>query len=106
MKENKIQELQILEQNLQNILFQKQTFQIELAETQSALEELEKSDEDVYKIIGQLMLKTEKQKIKDELEEKKKMLKLRTKTIENQEKTITEKAEELRKEVMKTEKSN
>jgi len=104
MKENKIQELQILEQNLQNILFQKQTFQIELAETQSALDELEKSDDDVYKIIGQLMLKTEKQKISQELEEKKKMLELRIKTMENQEKIITEKVEKLRKEIMKEKK--
>jgi len=101
MEKNKIQELQILEQNLQNILFQKQTFQIELAETQGALEELGNSGDDVYKIIGQLMLKSDKSKMKSELEEKKKMLELRMKTIENQEKTFTEKIDEIRKQVMK-----
>ena len=100
--ENKIQEMQILEQNLQNILMQKQTFQIELAETNGALEELEKSGDDVYKIIGQLMLKTEKSKIKTELEEKRKMLKIRMKTIENQENSLVERAEILREEVMKS----
>jgi len=96
--------LQILEQNLQSILMQKQTFQIELAETQGALEELEKSGEDVYKIIGQLMLKSDKPGMKAELEEKKKMLELRLKTLENQEKSITEKLEELRKEFLKEQK--
>ena len=60
--ENKIQELQILEQTMQNVLIQKQSFQIELAETQGALEELEKTEDEVYKIIGQLMIKTEKAK--------------------------------------------
>ena len=68
--QEKLQELQVLEQNLQNVLMQKQTFQIELAETQGALEELEKSGEEVYKIIGQLMIKSEKAKMKIELEEK------------------------------------
>jgi len=80
---------------------QKQTFQIELAETRGALEELEKSGEDVYKIIGQLMLKSDKSKMKSELEEKKKMLELRLKTLENQEKSTTERLEKLRGEIMK-----
>ena len=45
MKEQnkKIQEMQILEQNLQNFLLQKQAFQMELSETQSALKEIENS---------------------------------------------------------------
>jgi len=102
MEQEKIQELQILEQNLQNILMQKQAFQIELSETQSALKEINKSGDEVFKIIGQLMLKTEKKKIKDELENKKKILDLRTKTLEKQEKNFTEKLEKLREEVMKS----
>ena len=66
-RENKFQEMQILEQSLQNILLQKQAFQMELLETQSALKEIEKSDDEIFKIIGQLMIRTEKRKIKDEL---------------------------------------
>ena len=99
--ENKIQELQILEQTMQNILLQKQSFQIELAETQGALEELEKTEDEVYKIIGQLLLKTEKAKTISELEEKKKMFELRIKTLENQEKNIVDKIEKLRESMLK-----
>ena len=99
--ENKIQELQILEQTMQNILIQKQSFQIELAETQGALEELKKSGNDVYKIIGQLLIKTEKAKTIAELEEKKKMFELRLKSFENQEKNIREKIEKIREELIK-----
>ncbi len=98
MEQQKIQEMQILEQNLQNLLMQKQAFQMELSETDSALDAIEKSGDEVFKIIGQLMVKAEKPKIKDELENKKKMLELRTKTLENQESNMAERVEKLRNE--------
>ena len=100
-KNKKIQEMQILEQNLQNILYQKQAFQMELSETNSALKELESSGNEAFKIIGQFMLKTEKSKIKEELSNKKKILDLRTKTIEQQEASMMEKLEKLREEILK-----
>ena len=102
MEEQKIQEMQMLEQNLQNLLLQKQAFQMEFSETESALQAIEDSGDEVFKIIGQLMIKTEKSKIKEELENKKKMLELRTKTIETQETSLTKQLEILRDEVMKT----
>jgi len=98
--EQKIQEMQILEQNLQNLLLQKQAFQMELSETDSALNAMANSGEEVFKIIGQLMIKTEKSKIQDELEGKKKMLELRTKTLEKHESSLTEQLEKLRDEFM------
>ncbi|MBA7675374.1 hypothetical protein ES703_83607 [subsurface metagenome] len=99
--DKKIQEMQILEQSLQNLLLQKQAFQMELSETQSALKEIEDSGEEVFKIIGQLMIKTDKSKIKQELLNKEKILNLRTKTIEKQETSLTEQLDKLREEVMK-----
>jgi len=102
MEQNdKLQEMQFLEQNLQNLLLQKQAFQMELSETKSALEQLKDSGDDVFKIIGQLMIKSEKKKIKDELLNKEKILDLRIKTLEKQEKTFTEKLEQIRQQVMK-----
>ena len=41
--ENKIAQLQMIEQNIQNVLMQKQTFQSQLIEVENALEEIEKS---------------------------------------------------------------
>ncbi len=99
--DKKIQEMQILEQNLQSLLLQKQAFQMELSETQSALKEIENSGEEVFKIIGQLMIKTDKSKIKQELSNKEKILNLRTKTIEKQEIPLTEQLDKLREEVIK-----
>jgi prefoldin beta subunit len=98
IKMDKLQEMQILEQTLQNLLMQKQAFQMELSETDSAIEELKKSGEEVYKIIGQLMIKSGKKKIEEELLEKKKLLELRLKNIEKQEESMTKDFEQRREE--------
>ena len=103
-QEQKIQEMQILEQNLQNLLLQKQTFQMESAENKSALEEIQKSDDEVFRIIGQLMLKTDKSKILEELFNKEKILNLRLKSIEKQENSIIERLESLKEEFMNKDK--
>jgi len=102
MDSEKIQEMQIVEQQLQNTILQKQAFQIELTETNSAIEELEKSGDEVFKIIGQLMIKTEKSKIKEELLDKKKILELRIKSFEKQENSLTERFEKLQEEVQES----
>ncbi|MBT3404761.1 prefoldin subunit beta [archaeon] len=99
-----IQELQLLEQNMQNILFQKQAFQMEVVENESALNEIEKAGDDVFKIIGQLMIKSDKEKIKKELDEKQQLLNLRLKSLEKQESEFKEQLESLRKEVIDTKK--
>jgi len=99
--DKKLQEMQILEQNLQNLLLQKQAFQMELSETTSALQEIEKSGDEIFKIIGQLMIKSEKSKIKEELLNKEKILNTRIKSFEKQEDFISEKLEKIREEVMK-----
>lgn len=101
MDNQKIQEIQILEQNIQNLLLQKQAFEMELSETRLALGEIEKAKDDVFKLIGQLMIKADKTKIKEELTNKKKILGLRLSTIEKQETSLTEKLTSLQEEVMK-----
>ena len=100
-QEQKIKEMQILEQGLQNILMQKQAFNMELSETESALKELGKSSDEVFKIIGQLMIKSDKKQINDDLENKKKLLNLRLKNFETQEKNMSENVERIRQDLMK-----
>jgi prefoldin beta subunit len=95
-----LQEIQFLEQNLQNILFQKQAFQMELSESKESLKELENSNDEVFKIIGQLMIKYEKPKIKEEISNKIKIIELRIKTLEKQEATFSERMEKLREEFL------
>ncbi len=99
-----LQEAQFLEQNLHNLILQKQAFQMELAETQAALKEIEKSGEDVFKIVGQLMLKKEKSKIKKELTDKEKIIESRTKALEKQEAALLKQLENSGKETTRQEK--
>ncbi|MCK5043506.1 prefoldin subunit [Candidatus Pacearchaeota archaeon] len=100
-QDTKIQEMQMLEQNIQNLLLQKQAFQMELSETQSASKEIENADDDVFKVIGQLMIKADKSKIKEELSNKEKILNLRMNAVEKQENSFMEKMNALRDELMK-----
>ena len=100
-QERKINEIQILEQNLQNLLLQKQAFQMEISETSAAKREIEKAGDEVFKIIGQLMIKSDKSKIKDELSNKERLLDLRIKALEKQESVLLEKIESLKKEILK-----
>ena len=99
--DEKVKELQLLEQNLSNLLFQKQTFQLELSEVTSASEELEGSKGDVFKIVGNVMIKSTKERLEKELEEKKDLISMRIKNIEKQEKVLQGHVEELRKALLK-----
>lgn len=97
---NKIQELQMLEQSLQNIILQKQNSQFELSEVSEALEELNSAKGDVYKIVGQIMIKSKKEDLKKDLDEKKEVSDLKIKNLDRQEKMLKEKLMKLRDEVM------
>ena len=96
-----IQELQLLEQNLQNFMLQKNAFTLEKNESENALEEMKKTDEDVYKIIGQVMIKSKKSAVEKELQHKKDIIELRIKSIEKQEDLIKSQLMKKRDEVMK-----
>ncbi len=98
--EQKISQLQMFEQSLQSFLGQKQQFQIQLVEIESALKELDDTEK-AYKIIGNIMVETDKTELKTDLNSKKEMLELRIKTMEKQEAQVREKASKLQSEILK-----
>jgi len=95
----KIQQLQLLQQNLQNISVQKQQIQNQLLELDSALKELD-STEKAYKIVGKIMLATPKEELSKDLKEKKDVAGVRLKNFSKQEETLQKSIEDLQKEVM------
>jgi len=99
--QEKIQQLQMFEQNLQNILVQKQAFQFELSEAENALKEVEKTKDDIFKMTGQIMIKASKNEVEKDLKQKKDLLSLRVKALEKQESQFKEELEKLKEEVMK-----
>jgi prefoldin beta subunit len=88
--------LQQSQQNLQSIMTQKQHLQIEKAETEKALEELKKvaDGEAVYKQSGTVLIKSKKQELIDELEERIELTKTRATVLEKQETRLKESLKE------------
>ena len=100
--QQQIQELQMLEQAFQQIMMQKQAFQFELNETDFALEEVKKAEGDVFKFVGnQVIIKTSKEKMSDELVRKNELLELRLKNLDKQEKEISSRLGKIRQEITK-----
>ncbi|MFW6449528.1 MAG: prefoldin subunit beta [Nanoarchaeota archaeon] len=89
------EKLQMLEQNIQNYSRQRQQFELHLKEVESAIAELEDTDES-YKIIGNIMVKSSKDKLKKELNDKKRAYDVRIKNLQEQEEKLKKKSDELR----------
>jgi prefoldin beta subunit len=98
--EQKLQQMQVIEQNLQQTIMQKQQLQAQMIELESALTELQKTKKS-YKIVGNIMVAAEKDELAKDLTSKKEIVDLRVKSIEKQEQKLKERAETLRKEIMK-----
>ncbi len=100
--EEKINQIQFLEQNLQNLFMQRQNFQSKLLEVDNALEELKKSNGETYKIVGNIMIKGSREEFIKELESKKEIINLRIKNLEKQEEKLKERASKIQNEVVET----
>ena len=99
--EKDIAQLQMLEQNLQHSLAQRQSFQMQQLEIENALKEIEMSKEKPFKVVGTVMVETTKESLKQELTSKKELVEMRIKSIETQEAKIKEKADSLQKTIVK-----
>jgi prefoldin beta subunit len=96
----RIQNLQSLEQDFQQIIMQKQNFQLELNETSTAIEEIEKTNSDIFRVVGQVMIKSNKEILKKDLIKKQEILSTRVKAIEKQELSLRENIERIRHELV------
>ncbi|MEM4181568.1 MAG: prefoldin subunit [Candidatus Pacearchaeota archaeon] len=97
----KIQQIQIYEQNFQQLLLEKQAISLEIEELENSLKDLEKYEGETFKIIaGQYIIKINREKILEEIANKKEVLSLRIKNLEKQEKDYVERMEDLQREIM------
>ncbi len=97
--DEKIQQMQMIEQNLQNFLMQRQQFSLQLIEINSALDEI-KDKKSAYKIVGNIMVLSSREDLEKDLNEKKKMLEIRISNLEKQEEKLKDRSKALRDEVM------
>ncbi len=89
--------LQQLQQTLQAVTSQKQQLEIEASETDRALAELDKLNDAsvVYKSIGSLLLRSDRQTLLTELRERKDLLGTRITVLGRQEERTKERMKEL-----------
>jgi prefoldin beta subunit len=92
-----VSRLQQLQQNLQAIMMQKQQLEVEMVETDRALEELKKAgaDDAVYKNAGSVLIKAKKEEVVKELEEKKELSNTRVMVLGKQEARVKENLKEV-----------
>lgn len=97
-----LNQAQLYQQQMQGILTQKETLNVQMVELSTALDELEKTkDQDVYKVSGPLLIKSKKTEVKKDLEEKKELIDVKLKTLEKSEEKIKKKLDDLREQLTK-----
>jgi len=89
--------LQQLQQTLQAVMTQKQQLEIEASETDKAISELDKVTDQtpVYKGVGSLLVKSDRQTLLTELKERKELLGTRITVLGRQEERTKERIKEL-----------
>jgi prefoldin beta subunit len=99
--QDQIMKLQQVQQQVELLVNQRMQLERELKEIERALNELEQidpaKDAVVYKTIGAILVKADKDKVKEELKDRKDTLEMRIKTITRQEERAKSDYEEKRK---------
>jgi prefoldin beta subunit len=99
--QDKLAQFQTLQQQMQMASIQKQQMMINGNEVDNALTELSKVSEKqkVYKSAGMLLIESSKGDCEKDLKEEKDLNETRVKVLEKQEKKLSEKYDELKKEI-------
>ena len=90
MVQEQLSKLQQTQQNLQMIMAQKQQLELDQLETEKALVELNKANDDdaVFKHAGTILIKSNKKDLIEELEEKKELAKTKASLLAKQEERL------------------
>ena len=99
--QEKVEELQDLQETAQQVAAQKQEAESTLTESKTALEALEDVDGDpqMYKQLGELLVETDYEEAKKDLDETVSNLEVRVETLEKQENRVQQQFEELQQEL-------
>jgi prefoldin beta subunit len=99
--QQRLMRLQQLQQSLQGVMAQKQQLEMQLNEVEQAKAELEKLEETavVYKSIGAILVKSEKNTVETELSERKELLKMRVDVLAKQDERIKTQVKELQEQL-------
>ena len=92
-----VSRLQQLQQNLQAVMMQKQQLEVEMVETDRAVQELKKAspDDAIFKNAGSVLIKAKKEDVIKDLEEKKELSNTRIMVLGKQETRVKENLKEV-----------
>ncbi len=96
--QHQLMRLQQIDQQVRVLTTQRTQLELQLRETENALKELESFEEGVivYKSVGMLLIKTDRNKLTEELTDKKETLDMRIKTLQRQEERSKKQRDEMR----------
>ena len=96
--QHQLMRLQQIDQQVRVLTTQRTQLELQLRETENALKELESVEEGVivYKSVGMLLIKTDRNKLTEELNDKKETLDMRIKTLQRQEERSKKQRDEMR----------
>jgi len=99
--QHQLAQLQQVQQQAQALATQKAQVTSALNETEMAIEELSKLEDDavIYKNVGQLLIKGERDSVATELTEKKETMELRVRTLEKQGERIQKRFQQLQEQL-------
>ncbi len=99
--QNQLAQLQQLKAQIEAVARQKMQVEAMLRDAESALGELEKLDNnsEIYKNVGELMIKASKDAVNEDLSEKKETFALRLKTLERQEERVQQRYQQLQQQL-------
>jgi len=93
-----MEEVEKIQQNLQIVILELENLKLKSREIEIVLEELEKSkEENVYKFVGNVLIKKPREEIIKELKDNKEVIDLRIKNLEKKKEELTKKLKELQK---------
>ena len=100
-QQQEIQRYQQIQQSLEMLIQQKATMEARLTETDLAVRELEKADENavVYRAVGGLMIKKSRSEILESSKDQQETLAIRVKSLGEQEKRLKLQFEEQKKKI-------
>lgn len=88
-------EMQTYQQQMQAVLLQTESLNLQNIEIERALEEMKKSKEkEVFKAVGPILIKADKTEVEKEFNEKKELINVRLKSLKKQEERLKEKITE------------
>ena len=99
--QEKLEELQGLQETAQNVAVQKQETESSLSDAEAALDELENIDEEttMYRNVGELLVETDYESAQEDLEDKVNSLEIRLETLEKQEDRVQQQFESLQEDL-------